>query len=367
MRQVLVYIPWDGVSIGGVTVPLFGFGVFFWIWVALGAWTVYAIYFRSRDSQGESIDLFSVGFWLALAVAIVQSPQFGPKFAPNGLPIFGYGFMLLLGLLSAVWLAERRARLASFPPETIWDLAIWLFIPGIIGGRVFYLVQYSGRVYADTKNLQQFLWNTVNVSEGGLVLYGALIAGTVGFFSFCAVRRLHAFDLADIIMPSVFIGIGFGRIGCLLNGCCFGDRCSLPWGLEFPPDSGPYMALVVRGFLAPDAASTPPLHPTQLYSAFDGFLTAALCLWYYRYRRVPGDVLGLALLICPTTRFLIEFIRGDEYGQWGTSLTISQLISLGLLATGLLFQGYLAWQVRTRTVVKSPPREQPALAMSSKS
>lgn len=354
MRQVLLYLPWDGVVIGGTRIPLFGFGVFLAIWCVLGAWAIYAIYFRKSGPPGESLDLFSVGFWLMIAAAIIQSPQFGPKFSPNGLPIFGYGFMLLLGLLSAVWLAERRARLEGYPPETIWDLAIWLFIPGIIGGRVFYLVQKSSDVYAETKTLQQFLWNTVNVSEGGLVLYGALIAGAAGYFSFCAVRRLPPLSLADLIVPSVFVGIGFGRLGCLLNGCCFGDKCGLPWGLVFPPESGPFKALVIRGFLAPDAPGTPPLHPTQIYSSMDGFLTAALCLWYYRYRRVPGDVLGLALLICPTTRFLIEFIRGDEYGQWGTTLTISQWVSLGLLAVGIVFQGYLSLQVR-----RGPPVEPP--------
>ena len=342
MRQVLFRIPWDHFSLGGWQIPLFGFGLLLLVWLALGAWTIYDVYLRKDRHPEDRLDLFAVGMWLATAIAILQAPVIGPRFAPEGLPIFGYGAMLLCALLSAIWLASRRAASEGIPPEAIWDLAVWLFIPGILGARLFYLVQYRSQVYAGVQTLPEFVWATINLSEGGIVLYGGLIAGAVAYFVFCALRKIRPLAMADIITPSVFVGIGFGRIGCFLNGCCFGDACSLPWAVQFPPASGPFTVLVNRGFLPPDALMTPPLHPTQLYSAFDGFLIAGLTLWYYRYRRGPGDVFALGLLVSSATRFLIEFIRGDEYGQWGTSLTISQWISLGLFATGLLLQGYLA-------------------------
>ncbi len=339
MRQVLFRIPWDGIPWGNGHFPIFGFGLLLALWTLAGIGSVIAVY----RAEGKWLwpDLTSTILWLAVAGGIVQAPQFGRQIAPEGLPIFGYGMMMLLGLLSAIKLAEYRARQAGYEPEMIWDLATSIFIPGIIGARVFYLVQHGEKVYAKAQGLPAVLLATVNLSEGGLVLYGGIIAGTIAYFVFCYQRKLPPLGIADIITPSVCVGVGFGRIGCLLNGCCFGDRCELPWGIVFPHDSVPFSALVQRGFLAPDALASPPLHPTQIYSAIDGFLTAGLALWYTRYRRVPGDVLGLALLVSSATRFLIEFLRGDEYGQWGTSLTIAQWISMGLFAVGLGLQVYL--------------------------
>jgi phosphatidylglycerol---prolipoprotein diacylglyceryl transferase len=345
MRQVLFRIPWEGIPWGAGHIPLFGAGVLLVLWVLFGAWGLRAL---AKDA-GKWMwpDPTSMILWAAIAGAIYQAPQFGPKIAPEGIPLFGYGVMLLLGLVSAVFLAESRARKAGYAPEMIWDLATSTFIPGILGARIFYLVQHGDKVFHAKQTVPEMLFAAVNLSEGGLVLYGGIIAGTVAYFVFCYLKNLPPLGVADIITPSICLGVGFGRIGCLLNGCCFGDACDLPWGIVFPHNSVPFSVLVQRGFLSPDASATPPLHPTQIYSALDGFLTAGLALWYTRYRRVPGDVFGLALLIAPTTRFLIEFLRGDEYGQLGTSLTISQWISMGLLAIGLGLQVYLNQRAKT--------------------
>lgn len=340
MRQVLFRIPWEGIPWGAGHIPLFGFGLILLAWVFRGLWVLRADAIKAGKWTWPD-PVFAVA-WAFLAVLIIQAPQFGPKIAPQGIPLFGYGVMMVLGLLSAIFLAEWRAKQAGFDREMVWDLATALFIPGIIGARLFYLIQHGDKVFVGKKGAGEILFAMVNLSEGGLVLYGGLIAGAVAYFVFCAMKKLPPLGVADVITPSVGVGIGFGRLGCLLNGCCFGDKCELPWGIVFPHDSVPFFALVQRGFLSPDALATPALHPTQIYSALDGFFTAGLAIWYTRYRRVPGDVLALALLISPATRFLIEFLRGDEYGQLGTSLTIAQWISMGLFAIGLALQVYLA-------------------------
>jgi len=339
MRQVLYDIPWDGIPIGDFRLPIFGWGLLLLVWIAYGAWGLWEK--RKETGRWTFPDLFPAAMWCAVAAVIVQAPMIGPRIRPQGAPIFGYGLMLLIGFASAIWLANVRAKRARLPPETIWDLAFFLFIGGIVGARAFYLVQYHHEVFADKHTLPEILFAVVNLSNGGIVLYGGLIAGAAAYFTFCYVNKLPPLTLADVITPSVFVGIGFGRIGCLLNGCCFGDRCDLPWAIVFPAASVPWGALVMRGFLPPDAPYSPPLHPTQIYSSIDGFLIAGLTLWYSRHRRRPGDVLALALMISSVTRFLIEFVRGDEYGQWGTSLTISQLISIALFATGVGLQVYL--------------------------
>ncbi len=344
MRQVLFRIPWAGIPWGAGHIPLFGAGLLLVLWMLFGVWSLRAL--AKSAGKWTFPDPTAAILWTVVAAAIFQAPQFGPRIAPQGIPLFGYGLMMLLGLLSAIVLAEYRARQAGYAPEMIWDLATALFIPGIIGARVYYLVQHGDKVFVGKQGLPEILFAAVNLSEGGLVLYGGLIAGTVAYFVFCFWKHLPPLRIADIITPSVCVGIGFGRIGCLLNGCCFGDRCELPWGIVFPHDSVPFLALVQRGFLAPDALATPPLHPTQIYSSLDGFFTAALVLWYSRFRRVPGDVFGLALLILPVSRFLIEFLRGDEYGQWGTSLTSAQMVSIGLFSIGVVLQVYLGRQAR---------------------
>lgn len=342
MRPILFEIPWDGLKFDGFTLPMFGFGVLFWVWLIAGPALAYVIVKWMKPGEGVRIDRMSIGLWAGLLIAINQAPDWGPRFRPSGLPLFGYGFMMLIGLVSAVLLAERRARKERLPDDVILDLATWLFIPGIIGARLFYVIQYRHEVFGRAHTAGEKLIAAVALWDGGIVLYGGLIAGAVSYFVFCHLRQLRPLQLADVITPSVFVGIGFGRIGCLLYGCCYGDRCDLPWGIVFPAESITVQALIHRGFLPPDAMASPPLHPTQLYSSFDGFFIAGLTLWYHRYRRVPGDVFGLALLLSSMTRFLIEFVRGDEFGQGGTTLTISQLISLALLATGIGLQVYLA-------------------------
>jgi phosphatidylglycerol:prolipoprotein diacylglycerol transferase len=263
----------------------------------------------------------------------------------SSVPVFGYGFMLLLGFLSALLFARRQARLAGIDPELMYDMGYWLLVPGIIGGRLAYLVQHGEGVFIDESGRQltggALLFAAVNLSQGGLVLIGAMVGGAVGFFAFCARRKVPALALADVIVPSIFIGIGFGRLGCLMNGCCFGDACSLPWGISFPHGSVPFEALAQRGFVDPLAAATMPLHPTQIYSSIDGFLLATVTALYFRIRTRPGDVLALGCILCAITRFLIEFLRNDEMGQLGTRFTISQYYSLGILAAGIGIAVYL--------------------------
>lgn len=367
MRQVLFRIPWDGLPLGGGKLPLFGLGVFLLAWIVFGMWALV----EQRRQTGRWLPAEPVGaiLWLVAAVALLCAPDFGPKIAPLGVPLFGYASMLLTGLISAIWLAERRAKWSGFDPEMIWDLATWLFIPGIVGARIFYLVQYREQVFAGKQGLWPVLAAAVNLTEGGIVLYGALIAGALAFFGYCALKNLPPLVLADIITPSIFVGIGFGRLGCLLNGCCFGDACDMPWAVVFPKFveadrfSVPFSMLLQRGFLSPDSPCTPPLHPTQIYSAIDGFVIAGLTLWYHRYRRIPGDVFGLGMLLAPITRFLIEFVRGDEYGQFGTSLTISQVISVFLFVLAVSFQAYLHHRA-TRLPAGAPVKPPAMLATS---
>ncbi|MCA9055947.1 MAG: prolipoprotein diacylglyceryl transferase, partial [Planctomycetaceae bacterium] len=235
---------------------------------------------------------------------------------------------------------------AGLDPNFVFDLTFWTLIFGVLGGRLFYIIQHGDVVFAGAQGLGQKLFAAINLSRGGLVLIGAMLGGAVGFFGLCYRRGIAALPLLDLLTPSIFVGVGFGRIGCLLYGCCYGDPSSLPWAVTFGPESAAFEALMQRGFVLPSAAACMPLHPTQVYSSINGFLLALVTWAYYRHRRHGGDVFAIGMMLYAITRFLIEFVRADELGQLGTGLTISQLLSLGLFAVGL---GLTLWLRRSGT------------------
>jgi phosphatidylglycerol---prolipoprotein diacylglyceryl transferase len=334
MRQVLLRIPFDAaLHVGGVTLPWFGFGILLAVWIAFGIGS--AIARRRRGGPWEPDDLHGVIFWGIVAGLIIAAPMLQKKFFPDGFPLFGYGFMMFIGFVAAVSLASRRAVRQGLNPETIWDLAPWLLIPGILGARLNFCLEYGAQVFAQCQTPADYVVQFFNLMQGGLVLYGGMIGGAVGYFEFCRRRKINPLGLGDLITPSVFVGIGFGRIGCLLNGCCYGDFCSLPWAIRFPQGSVPFLSLVEKGYIPLDAAATPWLHPTQIYSAIDGFLIAALTAAFYPYRRRNGEVFGVGLITYATTRFLIEALRNDETTFLGTALTYSQYVSLAMFAVAL--------------------------------
>lgn len=328
MRPILFRIPLDGsLDLGPLgRLPVFGFGLLFGVWLAVGLF----IWFRSGRSASGHPATDSLVTYGVLGAVIVLAPKF-----TDAIPIFGYGLMMCLGFVSATLLAARRATRAGFPPETIWDLTFLFLVSGVGGARLFYLIQHGDRVFANCQNVGDYLKAAISLWDGGLVLYGGVIAGAVVYWWFCRSRKLEAWKLGDLIVPSIFLGIAFGRVGCFLYGCCFGDRCELPWAVEFPVEGVPFKAHVQRGFIPDDATASLPIHPTQLYSVIDGVLLCLLTLAYYPIRARDGSVVTLALLTYPVTRFFIERLRGDEMGQFGTSLTIAQWISLAMLAGGI--------------------------------
>lgn len=341
MRQTLFRIRLDSLfsteAVDGISA--IGVGWLLIPWVLVGVWWLY----RSRaDTENKSSLTGLLRIWLTGVVVVLLIPTAlglvteAKSSSIKSLPVYGYGFMLFLGFLCAGLLASRRAKQVGIDEEVIWDLAMWIFFAGIGGARLFYLFQYSDRVFKGKQGMD-LLIAAINLPDGGLVFYGGAILSIAGYVLFCYRKKINALLLADVITPSVFVGLMFGRIGCFLNGCCWGDRCELPWGVSFPAKSVPFEAVVRDGFLSAAATSTMPLHPTQLYSSFNAFIIFVLTYVFFRYRKKNGAVVAVAWIAYPLTRFLLEFIRGDEMGKFNTSLTISQWISICMVITGIAF------------------------------
>ncbi len=161
----------------------------------------------------------------------------------------------------------------------------------------------------------------------------------------------------DAIAPSVALGIALGRVGCFLNGCCYGDPCAIPWlAVRFPRNSPPWQAELAQRLIAPGALLSLPIHPTQLYCAFNGLVLLVLLTTYYPLRRRDGEVIALLMLTYPVTRFFIEWFRDDE-ATLASGLTIAQKVSVFVFGAGVIFWFRLARRPSWRLADQPSPVE----------
>lgn len=286
-----------------------------------------------------------------MAPILFKIPLSFPYLGHVDLPIYGFGIMLVMAFIFAPWLAWWRARREGLDGDVILDMGFWIFVAGLVGARTLYCIEYWGK---DIHNL----WEAFQYWRGGIVYYGGVAGGIVGFYAY---RLFYPFPLRpyiDAIAPSIALGTFFGRIGCFFNGCCYGDQCRLPWAVSFPAESPPWVQQVKAGMISQAATASLPLHPTQLYSALDGLVLLALLSAYYPLRRRHGEVMGVLMIAYPVTRFLIEYLRNDEPAIF-LGLTISQTISVALLPVAAV---YWAW-LRTLPIDRHPAAESEPLAV----
>jgi phosphatidylglycerol---prolipoprotein diacylglyceryl transferase len=394
MRRTLLLIPHEIASI-----PVFGVG---WI---LGLMIVAAI--------GISVALIAkrqsvIAYWERNGIVWIAGAILAGLVIPSielrsitgetvGMAIRGYGVMLLLGVVASVLLALARAKRYGISEELILGIAPWLIVGGIAGARTFYVVEYRDQFL--TGNFFSTLRNIFNFTEGGLVVYGSFIGGFLAGVAYVVRHRLPFLRMGDVIVPCLFIGLSLGRIGCLMNGCCYGNACQDNWSaLHFPNGSPVYMDQLTSGELVgikldqdqtrveavaadslaskegiqvgdsvkefnarrwveeakPDqpAEDAPigivavidgkeyawapsqlpltanPVRPTQIMSSIGGFLLClSLCLLSRHIRR-DGVVMFVGFASYAVLRFVMEMLRNDEPGQFGTELTIAQWVSI---------------------------------------
>jgi phosphatidylglycerol:prolipoprotein diacylglycerol transferase len=245
--QTLFYIP-NHIPNQPGGIPIFGFGLLLAVWAVGSALFLARLVYKqgfNEDTRGYLPLLLLMGAAIWFLLPRLEKPE--------GLPIPGYGVMLLLAVSSAVALAAYRARRLGRDVEMILALALWAFIPGLLGARVFYVVQKWPLDFQPVYQREGF-WGVagaaVNVAGGGLVVYGAVIGGVLGTLAFIHRYKLPGLAMFDLLIPSLMLGMGIGRLGCLMNGCCFGSVCSLPWAVTFPPGSPPHFYQFQHGQLA---------------------------------------------------------------------------------------------------------------------
>lgn len=228
------------------------------------------------------------------------------------LTVYGYGFMIAIGVLAAWFVAEQRARKMHLAYEHVFYLVVWCAIGGFASAKILFWIT----------NWREFLQNPWEIiGSEGFVVYGGIIGGILVGWLYCTIKKLKFLTYFDLMMPSIALAQGFGRLGCLLAGCCYGKETSGPFAITFTDSD-----------FAPNHV---PLIPTQIYSSILDFAHFFLLLYVAKHKKADGQVAGCYLICYSIGRFVIEMFRGDiERGNVGIFST-SQFISIFILIAGI--------------------------------
>lgn len=286
-------------------------------------------------------------------------------------PIYGYGVMLVLACVAGMMLAKRLAKRAGLDPERFVDLALIALFTGVVGARLSHVLENFSSYFGEGVGLWEGLGAAINLRRGGLTYYGGFLLATPACLLFAYWKKIPLLRGMDVIAPCLVLGLAIGRIGCLLNGCCWGVVCERPVGISFPYESPAYEAHVDMGLIKPpgelvkgidvetgsvvlvprkEALLNPltreaatrerslPVHATQLYSTVAALGICGICLVAFSRRLKVGRVFALMLMLEGGSRFVIEQFRTNEVllKIGSVDLTYSMAVGLGLVAAGVV-------------------------------
>jgi phosphatidylglycerol:prolipoprotein diacylglycerol transferase len=237
-------------------------------------------------------------------------------FQIGGFSVYWYGIFAAIGFLTAFHMAGKRAPGAGLTVESVMNIAPWIIAGAIIGARILYVISYWKQDFADKP-----FWEILMIRRSGLVFYGGLVGSCLATILYCRIKKLPLWRMADVISPSIALGHVFGRIGCVMTGCCYGRPTNLPWAIRFPADHWTHGV---------------PVHPTQIYESF-----LNLCLYLslaalFKRRRFDGQVFAAYLIGYAFLRAFTEMFRGDYQVHYlGGIATPGQTVSIGILLIGI--------------------------------
>ena len=246
-------------------------------------------------------------------------------------PVHSYGVMIALAFLFGLWTATLRARREKISSEIIADVTLWIMIGTIVGASAVYVTTYWQDEFAGQPFSEIFM-----IQHGGLVFYGGLIGATIAGIVYLRWKKLPLWKIADVLAPSIALGSVFGRIGCLLNGCCYGRACDLPWAISFPADN-------------PLHPPTTPVHPTEIYDALLNLGLYFFLAWLLRRKKFDGQIFATYLIGYAVIRSFVEYFRGDyDVAHHHFGLTPGQVVSVPIFFAGLALAAVLSRRVQKR-------------------
>ena len=254
---------------------------------------------------------------------------FGFEFNPV---INSYGFMLMMAFYTCYYFLNKDLKRLGYDSNLSGDIVFAAAVGGILGSKIYYLIENFDRVIADPTGMI--------FSGAGLVFLGGLMGGTLGVTFVINKNNLSWITFADIVAPLLILGYAIGRIGCLLVGDDYGLPTHLPWGIEFPNGLPPstysifqtYYPWVNLDNFEPGVLS---VHPTPIYETIIGGL-----IFYYLYQKrtsvtIVGSLFFTYLILAGTERFIVEFLRLNE--KYFIGLSGAQMISILMISIGAWF------------------------------
>lgn len=224
--------------------------------------------------------------------------------------IYSYGMMIAIAFLLGIYLARSEARRKHIKPDLVYDLVLYIVIGSLIGARLYYLAFFNPAGFVKEPLSIFKVW------QGGLAIHGAILGGILAGILFSKRHRISFWRLADIVAPSIILGHAIGRLGCFLNGCCFGVPTESIFGVKFPKNS-----------LADIAYAGLAVHPTQVYESVLSIM-GFFALWFLKKKiKFNGGLFLLYLILYNCIRIVVSALRGDSLYIWGTSLKTAQIIS----------------------------------------
>ena len=249
-------------------------------------------------------------------------------FSIGPVTIHGYGLMIGIGVMVAILLGDKRAQKRGMNGDLIYGMTIAAVVFGFLAARVLFIIT----------EFPNFLKNPIAYITGsGFVVFGGLIGGIVTVVVYCKIHKVNPIDYIDLMAPSVALAQGFGRIGCLLAGCCYGRETTSAIGIMF-----------THSDFAPNGVK---LLPTQIIMSVGDFIIAAVLLIYAKKERKKGSSLCLWLIMYSVGRFFVEFLRNDYRGNIGI-LSTSQFIGIIMVVVVTLVYIFVVPKLNETVAVK---------------
>jgi len=241
------------------------------------------------------------------------------------LTVNSYGVMLALAFIVGIFLAIKKAEKKGIDSNTIVNLAFIVMVSAIVGSRLFYVLfhlnEFKGRWIYTFLPVQP----DGTIGLGGLIFLGGFVGALLSGAIYIHIKKMSFWKVVDSVAPSLALGLFFGRIGCFLNGCCYGKTCDLPWGVIFPTNSP---AGYEMGHVA--------IHPTQLYSSAYGLIIFIILMMLDKKEHLDGFLFSIFLILYGVSRFTVDFFRFYESQMFLIDgIGFNQILSLLLVVAGI--------------------------------
>lgn len=254
---------------------------------------------------------------------------------PKSFEVFGikialYGVVIAIGVYLALNLIDRIAKKSGQDPDVYWSLALWAILSGIVGARLYYVIFRWNEYKNDLPSI-------FNLREGGLAIYGGIIAGFLAMFVFAAIKKQKPALLADTAVPGIAVGQILGRWGNFFNREAFGDYSDGLLAMRLPVDAVRYSEITSNMIEhMEEGVNYIQVHPTFLYESLWNIGVLILMLLLWKWKRYDGEVTLLYFGGYGIGRFWIEGLRTDQLQIANTGIAVSQMLGLLLFIAAII-------------------------------